>query len=89
MSFIDSATEILDRTESSLQSLIADALKAKAYRDIVAIAALAESVAAISTGRPREAKRAAVGEVGMGPMGSAAGETTKDTSPSWMWPKTT
>jgi hypothetical protein len=91
MSFIDSATEVLDRTEASLQALIADALKAKAYRDIVAIAALAEQVAAISTGRAREGKRVAVGvaEVAAGSSAGAERETTKDTTPSWMWPKTT
>jgi hypothetical protein len=85
MSFIDSATEVLDRTEGSLQALIADALKAKAYRDIVAIAALAESLAAIGTGRPRDGKRA-VAEAGAGAV--VAGETSKDSTPSWMWPKT-
>jgi hypothetical protein len=86
MSFIDSATEVLDRTEASLQALIADALKAKAYRDIVAIAALAESVAAIGTGRGRDGKRAGVAEA---VAGSAGVSETKDTTPSWMWPKTT
>lgn len=85
MSFIDSATEVLDRTEASLQALIADALKAKAYREIVAIAALAESVAAIGTGRAREGKRTGVAEVGA--TAGAASDATKDSAPSWMWPK--
>jgi hypothetical protein len=89
MSFIDNAMEVLDRTEASLQALIADALKAKAYREIVAIAALAESLAAIGTNRSRDGKRAGVAEVGAGSAAGVGSETTKDTTPSWMWPKTT
>ena len=46
MSFTDSAEEVLDRAEASLRSLITDALKAKAYSEIAAIAALAASVGA-------------------------------------------
>lgn len=89
MSFIDSATEVLDRTEASLQALIADALKAKAYREIAAIAALAESVAAISTGRAREGKRSGANvEMGAGAAAAAGADTAKEATPSWMWPKT-
>jgi hypothetical protein len=51
MSFIDSATELLDRTESSLHSLIMDALKARAYREIAGLAALAEQVSNIVPSR--------------------------------------
>ena len=51
MSFIDNATELLDRTETSLHTLIMDALKARAYREIAAIAALAEQVSVIVPGR--------------------------------------
>jgi len=88
MSFIDNAAELLDRTEASLQALIADALKAKAYRDVAAIAAMAESLAAIGAGRSREGKRAGTPvEVGAG-AAAATAETAKS-EPSWMWPKTT
>ena len=89
MSFIDSAAEVLDRTEASLNSLITDALKAKAYREIATIAAMAESVAAIGPGRSREGKRigTSAADVGIGaPI--AAAETAKAAEPSWMRPKT-
>lgn len=83
MSFVDSAAELLDRAEASLSSLIADALKAKAYREVAAIAAMAESLAAIS-GRSRENRRAP-GDLGLG-----ATETAKaGAEPSWMRPKST
>lgn len=84
MSFIDSAAELIERTEASLQALISDALKAKAYREIAAIAAMAESVAAIGPARSREGKRPAA-EVG---AGAPAAAETKASEPSWMWPKT-
>jgi len=89
MSFIDSAAEVLDRTEASLHSLIADALKAKAYREIGAIAVMAEAVAAIGGGRSREGKRTTTSEVGVGVGTQPAAETTKASEPSWMRPKTT
>lgn len=89
MSFIDSAAEVLDRAEASLHSLITDALKAKAYREIATIAAMAESVAAISTGRSREGKRMGIAsaEVGVStpPAAEPAAKTTSE--PSWMRPK--
>ena len=92
MSFIDSAAEVLDRTEASLNSLIADALKAKAYREIATIAAMAESLAAIGPGRSREGKRigtpTADGGVGIGAGTPAAADTAKTAEPSWMRPKT-
>lgn len=84
MSFIDTAAELLDRTEASLQGLISDALKAKAYREVATIAAMAESLAALTPGRPREGKRAAAD---VGAAATTATETTKATEPSWMWPK--
>ncbi len=87
MSFIDSAAEVLDRAEASLHSLITDALKAKAYREISTIAAMAESLAAVNTGRSREGRRAAAVPVpDMAP--SPAPEPAKTSSePSWMRPK--
>ena len=54
MSFIDNAMEVLDRTEASLHAVIADALAAKAYKEIATIAAMAEAVAAISAARRSE-----------------------------------
>lgn len=87
MSFIESATEALDRAESSLNALLMDALKAKAYRDVAAIAALAEAVAAIP-GRARDGRKSA------SPAGSSVAETAlpaaepaKASEPSWMRPK--
>lgn len=59
MSFTDSAAEVLDRTETTLCSLMSDAIKAQAYTEVAAIAAMAESVAHISRGRSGEQKRAA------------------------------
>lgn len=89
MSFIDSATEVLDRTEASLQALISDATKAKAYREVAAIATLAESLAAIGTGRARDSKRTGANiEIGAGTAAAAGAETAKEATPSWMWPKT-
>jgi hypothetical protein len=85
MSFIDSAAEVLDRTEGSLSALIADALKAKAYREIGTIAAMIEAVAAIGSGRSREGKRALEVSVGAGTL--AASEPAKASEPSWMRPK--
>ncbi len=85
MSFIDSATEILDRTETSLNSLMADALKARAYRDIAAIAALAEAVSVIAPGRserrPGITPDAAVSPA---PVEAAKGAGAE---PFWMRPK--
>lgn len=85
MSFIDNAMEAIERTEASLHSLIADALKAKAYGEIAAIAAMAQSLAAINAGRPREGKR--VSDLGMSAPAPAPAETTKGAEPSWMRPK--
>lgn len=88
MSFIDSAAEVLDRTEASLSSLITDALKAKAYKEIATIAAMAESVAVIGPGRSREGKRTTttVSELGAGAQAST--DVAKASEPSWMRPKT-
>jgi hypothetical protein len=84
MSFIDNATEVLDRTEASLNSLMADALKAKAYREIAAIAELAEQLSLIgparSTRRPAAAPEFAAAAAG------ATGEG-KGAEPFWMRPK--
>ena len=80
MSYLDSAEEVLDRAEASLRTLITDALKAKAYREIAAIAALAESVAAIGPERSH-----AIASV---PEPAAESTPTKSaTEPSWMRPK--
>jgi len=88
MSFIDSAIEVLDRTEASLHAVIADALAAKAYKEIATIAAMAEAVAAIGAGRSPQEKRMTmpVAEVGIATSLSSA-ETTKAVEPSWMRPK--
>jgi hypothetical protein len=82
MSFIDTAAELLERTEASLGSLMADALKAKAYREVATIAAMAESVAVIGPGRSREGRRTSGAEVGVG----AQVGTDKASEPSWMRP---
>ena len=86
MSFIDSATELLDRTEASLNSLMADALKAKAYREIAAIAALAEQVSVIGPGR---SGRRAGGqpEMAAAAAGQMPAEAAKGAEPFWMRPK--
>ena len=86
MSFIDSATELLDRTEASLISLMADALKAKAYREIAAIAALAEQVSVIGPGRSGR-RPATAPEMATAAAGAAPGEAAKGTEPFWMRPK--
>ena len=83
MSFIDSAEEVLDRAEASLRTLITDALKARAYREITAIAALAESVAAIGGDRPRDSAAAPALALG------SEATSTKAAEPSWMRPKGT
>ena len=85
MSFIDSATELLDRTEASLNSLMADALKAKAYREIAAIAALAEQVSVIGPGRA--GRRPASPEMATAAAAAAPGDAAKGTEPFWMRPK--
>ena len=90
MSFIDSAVEVLDRTEASLHTLITDALKAKAYGEIAGIAAMAQALAAISAGRGREGKRPGSG-ADIPPVSSsvaATAEPAKAAEPSWMRPKT-
>jgi hypothetical protein len=100
MSFIDNAMEVLGRTEASLHAVISDALAAKAYKEIAAIAAMAEAVAAISAGYATEARRAGVAaadrapasermpavEIGMG-LSQSGTETPKPGEPSWMRPK--
>jgi hypothetical protein len=87
MSFLDSATEALDRAEASLNSLLMDALKAKAYRDVAAIAALAEAVAAIP-GRVRDGRKLASSDLNVAAAApSMAPEPAKASEPSWMRPK--
>ena len=81
MSFIDSAAEVLDRTEASLNSLMMDALKAKAYREIATIAVMAEAVAVIGPGRSREGKRTAPAS-----LDPDVGDPLKSSEPSWMRP---
>ena len=90
MSFIDNAMEVLDRAETSLHNVIADALAAKAYKEIATIAAMAEAVAAISVGRggePRRTSASSVAELGVGTTLSAT-DGAKAVEPSWMRPKT-
>ena len=90
MSFIDNAMEVLDRAEASLHAVIADALAAKAYKEIATIAAMAEAVAAISVGRAGESRRISspsVSELSVGTSVSAT-DITKAVEPSWMRPKT-
>ena len=90
MSFIDNAMEVLDRAEASLHAVIADALAAKAYKEIATIAAMAEAVAAISVGRsgePRRVSSPSVAELSVGTSVSAT-DITKAVEPSWMRPKT-
>ena len=81
MSFVDSATELLDRTEASLNSLMADALKAKAYREVAAIAALAEQVSLIAPGRSGRSSAAAPEMAAAGAVPADAG---KGAEPFWM-----
>ena len=89
MSFTDSGAEVIDRAEASLNTLIADALKAKAYREVSALAALAEAIAAINPGRNKRLGSSGL-EVGVGAGVStaAAAESAKPSEPSWMRPKT-
>jgi hypothetical protein len=86
MSFLDSATELLDRTEASLISLMADALKAKAYREIAAIAALAEQVSVIGPGRSGR-RPAAQPEMAAAGATASTAEAAKGAEPFWMRPK--
>lgn len=87
MSYIDNAAEVLDRAEASLRSLITEALKAKAYRELAAIAAIAESVAAIGLGRSQGGQVSpAAPEFGSTP---STADTAKTSEPSWMRSKTT
>ena len=86
MSFIDGATELLDRTEASLNSLMADALKAKAYREIAAIAALAEQVSVIGPGRSGR-RAGAQPEMAAAAAAQAPAEAAKGAEPFWMRPK--
>jgi hypothetical protein len=93
MSFIDNAAELLDRTEASLSALIADALKAKAYREIATIAAMAEALAVIGPGRQGQgqtagAARRATTTPDVGTEAPATADAAKGWSePSWMRPK--
>jgi hypothetical protein len=90
MSFTDSGAEVIDRAEASLNSLMADALKAKAYREVSALAALAEAIAAINPGRGKRGGTAAASlDLGVGAGVTSAPEAPKASEPSWMRPKTT
>lgn len=88
MSFIDNAMEVLDRAETSLHAVIADALAAHAYKEIATIAAMAEAVAAINAGRPRDERRIGVSvpDVTLGASLSNQ-EPARSVEPSWMRPK--
>jgi hypothetical protein len=88
MSFIDKALDVLSRTEASLHSVIADALAAKAYKEIAAIAAMAEAVAAITASRsPEEKQRSASAAEENASAPPAGTDTTRVGEPSWMRPK--
>jgi hypothetical protein len=84
MSFTDSARELLDRTEASLNSLIADALKAKAYRDVAAIAAIAEQLSVMLPARSD--RRPAPPEIAAAAAAPPV-EVGKGAEPFWMRPK--
>jgi hypothetical protein len=81
MTFVDNALELLDRTEASLNSLIVDALKVKAYKEIATIAAMAEAVSAVSPGRARDGKRvgSSTGEL----AGVGAGSSSAKGESAW------
>lgn len=83
MSFTDSAAEVLDRTESSLCSLMSEAIKAQAYNEVAAIAVMAQSVAGIGRGRSEETQRRSTGTSEAGAQAGAAAAKT-----SWMRPST-
>ena len=90
MSFIDNATEILDRAEASLCSLIADALKAQAYREITTIANMAEALSTIAPGRSDEARKHSAATVSEAAkqtdFGGPAAGPKKSEQPSWVRP---
>jgi hypothetical protein len=91
MSFTDSGAEVIDRAEASLNSLIAEALKAKAYREVSALAALAEAIAAINPGRGKRLGTSAASaslDAGVGAGIVTPAEAPKASEPSWMRPKT-
>lgn len=75
MPFVDSAIEVLEKTEASLLSLISDAVKARAYSEITTIAAMAQSVSTI--GPRREGKRAPATELAVEVPAASA-------EPAWM-----
>jgi hypothetical protein len=85
MSFTESAAEVLDRTETTLCSLMSDALKAQAYTEVAAIAAMAESVAHIGRGRSNEGqKRSAVAPSETAQTNVAVPAAKKSDKPSWI-----
>ncbi len=84
MAFVDSASEVLDRAEASLISLIADALKTKAYRDVAIIAAMAEAQSGVAA-RFREDQRGTTASE----LAGGAADTAKAAEPSWMRPRAT
>ena len=76
MSFNERALELLEKTESSLVSLMSDALKAHAYGDLAAIAGIAEATAAIRSGATNISARQ--------PTAPAAALSPDAPAPSWM-----
>ena len=94
MSFFDTATEALDRVEDSLNALLSDAQKAKAYREVAQIAALADAVAGFRRGEnrmtstpPFEPETASFEPAdGAEPtwMRPSASEPTQAVEPSWL-----
>ena len=94
MSFVDRATEALDEAEASLHSLIADALKAKAYADLAAIETMVQALGGIRRGRVADVQPAAsraepAAAVPAPPAAPAAPARPAQTTPqpSWMRPK--
>jgi hypothetical protein len=89
MSFMNNAMSVLDRAETSLHEVVADALAAKAYEEIAIIAAMAEAVGAINVGRSGGERRITASVPDLGIVSSlSADDTTKAAEPSWMRPKT-
>ena len=85
MSFTESAAEVLDRTETTLCSLMSDALKAQAYTEVAAIAAMAESVAHIGRARASEGQKRSAPAAPETPQPSVAVPAAKKSDqPSWI-----
>jgi hypothetical protein len=82
MSFVERADDVIEKAEASLVSLISDATRVKAYGDIITIAAMAQSLAAVPR---REGKRPSVPEFASG-VSTAHAEpvAVAASAPTWM-----